>query len=505
MPPMGAREWMGLLAALGHLALAVLSVVRGRQSVVARPLALLCFALFGWNFATLAERASGAPAWGIVDSILTALSPPLMLRLVATFVGGRRAHGPLVTASFVFFGGLALSSSSAFFGPLGHRWIESRAWAEIFLVAWAPTLALSLLWLVRHLSTSRQSEEKARTRMFLAAFALGGALATTDELAELGWPIPHLASVGTLAGTFLVATAVFRFRLLDRDLSVSTGVYAAVLASVGVVAYAVVLRSFGGSVAAVGLATILVTLALVAAARELTASRAAQRARVEQLTVLGRLSAQMAHDIKNPLAALLGAAHLLEEGAEQPPGERRGEFLRLVVDQAERIRAIVDKYERIGRVDPVTTRVKMNDVVRRVMAAQSVAAKDVAIALDLFDRLPECDADADLVASALENVVRNAVEAMPLGGALRVGTRVEEPAAGDAAVVVHVEDTGEGMDARRAERAFDDFYTTKATGSGLGLAFVRRVALAHGGSVSLTSRPGEGTRVELRLPALRAS
>jgi signal transduction histidine kinase len=61
------------------------------------------------------------------------------------------------------------------------------------------------------------------------------------------------------------------------------------------------------------------------------------------------------------------------------------------------------------------------------------------------------------------------------------------------------------MDARRAERAFDDFYTTKATGSGLGLAFVRRVALAHGGSVSLTSRPGEGTRVELRLPALRAS
>jgi signal transduction histidine kinase len=57
------------------------------------------------------------------------------------------------------------------------------------------------------------------------------------------------------------------------------------------------------------------------------------------------------------------------------------------------------------------------------------------------------------------------------------------------------------MDARRAERAFDDFFTTKTTGSGLGLAFVRRVALAHGGNVSLASRPGEGTRVELRLPA----
>jgi signal transduction histidine kinase len=338
--------------------------------------------------------------------------------------------------------------------------------------------------------------------MFLAAFALGGALDTTDELAALGWPVLHLASIGTLAGTSLVATAVFRFRLLDRDLSVSTGVYTGVLALVGFVAYAVVFRTFGGSVAALGAATIMVTLGLVAAARELTASRAENRQRVERLTVLGRLTAQMAHDIKNPLAALLGAARLLEAPDGEPLSPGRAEFLKLVVDQAERIRAIVDKYDRIGRVEPLATRVQINDVVKRVIAGQSAAADDVRVALELTD-LPECDADADLVASALENVVRNALEAMPSGGALRVATRVERPAAGDAAVVVHVEDTGEGMDARRAERAFDDFYTTKPTGSGLGLAFVRRVVLAHGGNVSLSSRPGEGTTVELRFPATR--
>lgn len=499
----GAREWMSLVAALGDLALAVLSVARSRQSVVARPLAHLCFALFAWNFSALAERASGAPAWGVVDAVFTALSPPLMLRLAGTFVGGGRARGPLVTACFAAFGGLALSSSTAFFWPWGHRWVESRAWADLFLAGWAPTLAVSLVWLVRHLVRSQQADEKARTRMFLAAFALGGALATTDEVAAQGWQIAHLASVGTFAGTFLVATAVFRFRLLDRDLSVSTGVYAAVLAAVGLVAYAVVFRSFGGSVAALGLGTILVTLALVAAARELTASRAAQRERVDRLTVLGRLAAQMAHDIKNPLAALLGATRLLDDGGTGPAADRK-EFLRLVVDQAERIRTIVDKYERIGRVEAVATRVQMNDIVRRVVSAQSVGAKDLRVALDLSDELPECDADADLVASALENVVRNALEAMPSGGALRVGTRVEAPAAGDTAVVLRVEDTGEGMDARSAERAFDDFYTTKARGSGLGLAFVRRVALAHGGRVSLTSRPGEGTRVEMRFPARTA-
>jgi signal transduction histidine kinase len=73
---------------------------------------------------------------------------------------------------------------------------------------------------------------------------------------------------------------------------------------------------------------------------------------------------------------------------------------------------------------------------------------------------------------------------------------------GDGAeVVLSVEDSGEGMDARTAERAFDDFYTTKATGSGMGLAFVRRVVEAHGGRVSLTSREGRGTLIHLRLPA----
>jgi len=509
---MSARDWMCLLAAAGNLALAVLSLVRGRQSIVARPLSLLCLAMFGWNFATLVEHlgtgrtgdrhaaVSNAPLWGAIDAIFTALSPPLMLKLVATFVGASRARARSVAAAYVVFGGLALSSATGFFSEWGRRWTASSTWAGAFLVAWVPTLALSLGWLVRHLVQAHEQEEKARTRTFLAAFAFGGSFATTDELASLGLAVPHLASFGTLVGTFLVATAVFRFRLLDRDLSVSTAIYAAALASAGLIAYVVVLRLFGGNVAAFGTATAIVTLVLVAAARELATSRAVQRERVERLTVLGRLAAQMAHDIKNPLAALLGAARVIEDAPRGQPWEEGREFRRLLVEQAERIRVIVDKYERIGRVQPVASRVQINDVVRGVVGAQRLAARDVRVALDLLEPLPECDVDADLVASALENLVRNACEAMPGGGSLSVRTLVSAPAAGERTVVVRVEDTGEGMDARRAERAFDDFFTTKATGSGLGLAFVRRVALAHGGNVSLTSRPGEGTAVELRFP-----
>jgi two-component system sensor histidine kinase HydH len=497
---MGAREWMCLLAAMGHLALASLSLARGRQSVVARPLALLCFALFAWNFATLAAHVSGSPMWGVLDAVFTALSPALLLYLVATFVGARRDRVQVVISASVVFGALALSSAIGFFAPWGREWVDSTAWATVFLSAWAPTLGISLAWLVRHLTRAPEPEEKARTRTFLAAIVVGGALATTDELSTLGLAVPHLASLGTLAGTFLLATAVFRFRLLDRDLSVSTALYATALASGGLVAYLVVFRLFGGNVAASGSATAIVTLVLAAAAREVIASRAVHRERVERLTVLGRLSAQMAHDIKNPLAAMFGAARVLEDAPPEQSREAQREFLRLIVEQAERIRTMVEKYERLGRVEPVATRMQINDVVRRVVGAQSLAARGVEIELELLEPSPECDADADLVASALENVVRNAFEAMPAGGALRVKTRVDDPAAGATTAVVRVEDTGEGMDARRVERAFEDFFTTKATGSGLGLAFVRRVALAHGGNVSLASRPGEGTAVEFRLP-----
>jgi signal transduction histidine kinase len=124
----------------------------------------------------------------------------------------------------------------------------------------------------------------------------------------------------------------------------------------------------------------------------------------------------------------------------------------------------------------------------------------VTIAVEADPDLPACPVDRDLFARAIENLAQNAFEAMPDGGTLDV--RVARAEAG---VVVRVADTGAGMDARTAERVFDEFFTTKTTGSGLGLPFVRRVIEAHGGSVALTSRVGRGTVVDLRLPAAHRS
>ncbi len=119
--------------------------------------------------------------------------------------------------------------------------------------------------------------------------------------------------------------------------------------------------------------------------------------------------------------------------------------------------------------------------------------------VELADDLPGLTADADLLGVAVQNVILNALDAMPDGGTLTVKTRLE---AGEQVAIV-VSDDGVGMDSRQQERAFDDFHTTKADGSGLGLGFVKRVLASHGGRVVLQSQPGTGTTVRLTLPLIR--
>jgi len=226
------------------------------------------------------------------------------------------------------------------------------------------------------------------------------------------------------------------------------------------------------------------------------------RSRVERLTTLGRLSSQMAHDLKNPLAALKGAAQYLS--AERACGrsiDAQGEFLELLVSESERLSRLIDRYQRLGSLESTRARVAVNELVKRVLELHRLALSGRLHArLELDRELPECVLDSDLVATALENVLRNASEASAEGATLTVRTeRVREPRERDA-VAISVEDHGRGMNARELERVCDEFYSTKPAGSGLGLPLVKRVVEAHGGRLSVRSSVGRGTRVVMFFP-----
>jgi two-component system sensor histidine kinase HydH len=489
---------MSLLAAIGHLSLAVTALVSGRRSALARPLAALCFVLFGWNFTTLAHHVLGAPAFSVLDLAFTALSPPLVLEVVLRFVGQARRQRTVRMVVWLAFGGLAAASLVGLVSKEVAAWTESAGWAALFLAGWVPTLLFELLVLVRHLRGASDLAEKARTRTVLAALAIGATFSTSDVARDLGLPLPYLGSIGTLIAAALLMTCAVRFALFDRNVSTRTTVYVLGMIGAFVVAYLVLFRVFAGSLAAQAFVSAIVTFLVVAVARELGIALAESRERVQRLAVLGRFSAQMAHDLRSPLTALLGAAQVLEgaTGSGEAESATKKEFLELAVAQARRISAIVDRYDRMGRIEPHLTVVRVNEIARAV--ARAHALPEASLRLDAAD--PECEADRDLLESAVENVVRNAVEATTSDESPDVTIETLQDAA---ALVIRVSDRGAGMDARQRERAFEDFFTTKATGSGLGLAFTKRVMIAHGGDVALESEAGRGTTVELRLPWAR--
>jgi signal transduction histidine kinase len=496
---MSASQVVTVVACMSQLALALMCIVRAARSPLAVPLALLCLDIFGWSGAGLAYELSGRTPWTLLDHTLSPLTAPLALAFALTFVGKRRAFRSTLLVSWVACGSLGLASALGFVVPALSAFVASKshAWAVWLLSASIPTMVFAVVALVMHYRDSIDPIERARTRLIFAALAIGTAFGLTEELSNLAPPFPPLGNIGMALAALPLALVALRLRLFERDVSLRAASWVLASAGLAVIAMLIVFRYFDPSAAMLLLGCATVTLALIAGRRRWMSEAAGKRARHAQLATLGRLSAQMAHDLKNPLAALKGAAQLLREDLAHPGGIDRVKFADLMLDQIDRIDGLVDVYGRLARIDPAREPIDVNDLVRSVLALQSFATERVDVRIDLAEGLPSCRADRGMLTRVLENLVRNAMEAMPDGGVVTVRTSRAE---GDGSITVAVQDTGVGMDARTRERALDEFFTTKPKGSGLGLAFVRRVVEAHRGAVSLESTQGRGTVVRVRLP-----
>jgi signal transduction histidine kinase len=493
-------DCISLIASGGQLLLAVIALARPANNPLASALALLCVDVAGWTGASLAYELTHRAWFDWLDHALSPLTAPLAFDFVLVFVGARRAAHLSRLASWLLTGALSLATLAAFVVPAARPFVGSHAWATWLLAVAVPTMGAALHTLHAHLRRSSDVEEVARARTLLLAFGIGTALGLTESLGHFT-PIPGMAPLGMLVAALGLSVVALRGRLFGHEVSPRALGASTAIVCVAVVGGAVGRRAFGAVAIFFVLAIAIATLAIVAAGKRRIAEAAARKERTAQLVTLGRFSAQMAHDLRNPLAALKGSAQLL--GADlrrDTPAIDRLEFAELLLAQIGRMERICDRFGRLSRLELVRADVDVSAVVRGVLARQCAALPArVACETDLASELPRCDADGDMLANAIENVVRNALEAMPEGGQLTVRTSIQARAR----VEIAVKDTGVGMDARTRERAVDDFFTTKPHGSGLGLAFARRVLEAHGGALSIASEPGRGTLVRCTLPVTR--
>ncbi len=224
--------------------------------------------------------------------------------------------------------------------------------------------------------------------------------------------------------------------------------------------------------------------------------------RSERLSAVGQLAAGMAHEIRNPLASLSGAIELLL--ADLPSdGGSDARLTQIVQRETERLKRLVSDFLRYARPgEGRIERVPLNDLmdeIRQLLCAGEHA--EVRLDLEIPDDLC-ARGDPDQLRQVFWNLVLNAVQSEPEDGRVLVRASVSDDmdSEGMGSVLVEVIDRGSGIPAEILERVFEPFFTTRAKGTGLGLATVHRVVEAHGGELAVSSKPGEGTSIRVFLP-----
>jgi len=222
-----------------------------------------------------------------------------------------------------------------------------------------------------------------------------------------------------------------------------------------------------------------------------------------QYTEIASLAGGLAHEIRNPLSTISLNLELLEEdlkAADSPRERRMQQRVHTLQRECGRLETILNSFLEFARAGTLQlSSADLNEPVRSFLAffQPEAEGRGVEVVPHLAAHLPPVLLDVRLFQEVLQNLSRNALQAMPNGGRLEFLTYES-----DGQVVLELIDTGVGMDAATQSRMFEVFFSTKPGGSGLGLPTVKKIVEAHGGVIACESEPGKGTRFRLSWPVV---
>jgi two-component system sensor histidine kinase PilS (NtrC family) len=240
--------------------------------------------------------------------------------------------------------------------------------------------------------------------------------------------------------------------------------------------------------------------------RDITGIRRMEEAlkRADRLAALGELSARMAHEIRNPLAAMTGSVQMLAEQGSS--GDSDGHLMAIVLRESGRLNKLISEFLAYARpTAPQKTMIDLRSLAEDLCLLLKSDSRFAAI--EILNQVPahiSLQADHGQISQVLLNLLHNSADAMPDGGRVVVDADFlmngSEGFRKSPVVRITVTDSGKGIDPQASRHIFEPFWTTKSEGTGLGLAIIYRIIEAHGGTVNVESPPTGGCRFTILMP-----
>ena len=492
------------VASVGNLFLANVVIFRARRARGALPITLLCVALFLWDMGEgFFELGGGVDwRWRHIRLIGSSMAPAYLWHFVLVFTHRETSMRKWMIALYAATAVFTLTTAGALFFGSFQAFVDRPIWNVTYLVVLFPFLIWSFFLVQGRMREVDRPVERNALAFVAVGIALGALTGFTD-LTNILWDrIPKLGYVGSVLCTTVLAIAILRHKLLEQQAPVRKFALWLLLAASAVVVFAALSKTLPEKYDPLLVFGAVGIVAVLALYRMVFLRLYEQGDRRKRLALIGTMAAGVAHEIKNPLAAIKGAAQFVQKELETDgPKAEAKEYLKLLVGEVDRLNGVIESFLTYARpLEPRRQDVALQALLEEIVKFQSTSLPANVKVQTFFDpEVPPVWADPDLLKHAVMNVFRNAVEMMPDGGTITISTRtVTSPLRSYAAV--EIADTGPGIPREVMERLFQPFFTTKTKGTGLGLAIALRIIESHGGEIGVENVFPHGCRFTFHLP-----
>lgn len=431
-------NYLAITAILINLIFVVLVLFRTSRTALYTIFLFICISVMFWNFYELMNHFYVEVFWYYFALICSALIPTLMFHFIITLVRPARKNTTWITLAYAFSCLLAFISFSAIFNPRLQNFIQGTYWDIFYFVLFSPFFLGGIIMLVNAIYITKSNDERNRLLYILAADIIGVITVFTDHVQTLKIPVPPLGHLGSVLYSSILAIGVYKHRT-----------YYDILAQMRM-----------------------------------------------KLEVLNEISMGIAHEIRNPLSSIKGAAKLLSDHLKERSNPQDIEYFTIIKDEIERLNNILTNYQFFTRPIKIEKElISLNEVIQKTVKLVEIDALHIKIQLDLSEDVRMIQADAVSMKQVFLNLIKNAADACDPDGELIIKTEYIHPW-----VKISFSDNGIGIPQGYLNRIFEPFFTTKTKGMGMGLAICQRIVLAHGGKIEVNNILPKGTRFSILLP-----